>query len=128
MSQPKQRVKENLPDFKIKIDHSGDHIQFLYDGEYDEESEQSAKITEFMVPVLTFIHEHDECERSDIMRAFAGKVGGKAITEILKRLETDTEISVSGRPKKYRSKQSSDEILDQTDTETPQGDVNESLI
>lgn len=117
ISQPKQRVKENLPDFKVKMEKTENKLKFIYDGPYNSEDEKSAKINAFVPLVLNFIKENQGCVKKDIDNAFTGKIGTNYISKVLKKLETDMEIDAFGKPKAYSLHFDSQEVLEMPQAE-----------
>ena len=114
ISQPKQRVKENLPDFKVKIVKNGDDkLEFVYDGPYDAASEKSAKINEYTGPILEYIEQNEGCSKRDIVKAFLGKIGTRYIGQVVAKLKESMDITVKGRPQRFYKAVESESILEQ---------------
>lgn len=105
IGQPKQRLKENLSDFKVRIEHilyeDKNYIKFMYDGEYSPDEEREGKIKEGLQPVAEFIGDHRHCSRTEIEHAFKGRIGSRYIGEIIVKLEDTLVIKGGNRPKKY---------------------------
>lgn len=114
ISQPKQRVKENLPDFKVKIVKNGDDkLEFVYDGPYDAATEKSAKINEYTKPILEYIEQNEGCDKKQLIKVFLGKIGSRYVGQVINKLKEGMDISVKGRPQKFYRALESESILEQ---------------
>lgn len=115
MSQPKQRSKEPIEPFKIKLEKNNESVKFIYDGLYSPENERSAKINEYMPMIADYIAQNDGCIKKDIEKNFFGKIGTRYVSEILNRLIKNSMIDVfSSKPKKYSIHRDSATIFDAT--------------
>ena len=96
----KRRSSPELDPLKLKIVKDSNSIAFIYSGDFKPEDMQAEKIEAYTEPVIEHIKQHPGIEIKDVYAKFKGKVGEKAVREIIKEAETSGKIiSKTKKPK-----------------------------
>ena len=92
ISNPKQRLREVLKDFKVFIHKENDYVSFIYGGEYTETDEKQAKKKEWTEPIYEFIKANGVTSIVDVINMFQDKVGNRLARQIVMQLEEERRI------------------------------------